>query len=139
MVKAMKRTQFLIRATVISSSVLLASGFVAYRAGAFDRVVNRARLMTGQKHPELMSSSKSKVISLQEWVPLPPEGWTQSPESALTLPVNTVTPPPIPSEPPAPSVSGESKPLQLMSSTKGMVIAPAITKPTTGQASSPPK
>jgi hypothetical protein len=51
----MSRKAFMIRAAAIGSSVTLLGAFVAYRVGAFDRLVapNRA---------EFMSGSKTKVI-----------------------------------------------------------------------------
>lgn len=119
----MKRTRFLTRAAVVASSMLLAGGFVAYRAGAFDSVAKPEAVEAPvQKAPELMSSSKYDVILNPVKLPPTPSSWIESSSASST------------SSPP-----GDSKPLQLMSSSKSIVIAPAISKTSTGPGPTPPK
>jgi hypothetical protein len=54
-----KQPPFLVKLAAVTSSVLIASGLIAYRAGAFDSLLGRGQASGGET---LLGSSKSKQI-----------------------------------------------------------------------------
>jgi hypothetical protein len=55
----MRQPHFLLKIAAVTSSVLLVGGFIAYRAGAFDRLMGSG---TTDPAPAAMGGSKSKVL-----------------------------------------------------------------------------
>src|SRR5262249_19185761 len=106
---------FLLKIAAVTSSVLLVGGFIAYRAGAFDRLMGSG---TTDPAPAAMGGSKSKVL--------------------ITEPAPADTPEKQPSAP-ATQLSEEEKRRMLMDSSKSIILSdsvsrtPSTTNPTAGQ------
>jgi hypothetical protein len=130
-----KQPKTLLKIAVVASSVLLAGGFVCYRAGAYDWLMGTSSTAT----KELLPSSKVKQLLV---VPVTPEqpasGTLQLPPAVMYSSKSGTIIPPATAQQPA---SGTTQlPPAVMTSSKSLILSPnhyTVTPPPAAKPSKP--
>lgn len=132
--------QSLLKVAAIASSVVLVSGFVCYRAGAFNWLTARTRMMSGTKSTfqtiEQQLSAPLETASPEPQTDAPPQPTTvpapimPGPKSGFVLPPEAVPPPflkpsnepPVPPKPPI--IMGGVKSEEIFSPNRPVPVQP---------------